>query len=446
MIVGRVVGGIGNGLNTATAPVWQTETSQVKWRGKLVIIELITNIAGFSLSNWINYGFSYAGGAIAWRFPLAFQLVFIMILFATVPWLPESPRWLIAHEYEDEAFSILADLESKDSNDPYVLQQHKEIVFTVQYERENAPRWLDLLRGKTGDKGGTCTIRRLVLGAGTQFMQQFSGINVTLLISSVGLSERLARLLTACNSISYLLFSLIGIPYVESGGRRKLLMFAATGQAFSYLMITILIGLNERPDFAAKRQVAEASIFFFMLYYIFFGIGFQGVPWLYPTEINSLAMRTKGAAIGTATNWMCNFIVVEITPIGIQSLGWQFYIIWVVFNAAFVPTVYLFYPETADRTLEDLDAYYRESPPLLVFRDKDVTSSKRPAKYVEAEQEEIRRASGVDPSSFRRQSRISSQDGEYGNRRMSHASTLAGSSGCNGGTAEKNCGDGTDKV
>jgi MFS family permease len=55
MIVGRIVAGIGNGINTATAPVWQAETSQVKWRGKLVIIEMILNIAGFSLSNWINY-------------------------------------------------------------------------------------------------------------------------------------------------------------------------------------------------------------------------------------------------------------------------------------------------------------------------------------------------------------------------------------------------------
>lgn len=83
-----------------------------------------------------------------------------------------------------------------------------------------------------------------------------------------------------------------------------MLMFAATGQAFSYLMITVLLGLNEQPNFEAKKQVAEASIFFFFLFYIFFGIGFQGVPWLFPTEINSLAMRTKGAAIGTATNWM----------------------------------------------------------------------------------------------------------------------------------------------
>lgn len=92
MIVGRIIAGIGNGINTATAPVWQTETSAIKWRGKLVVIELILNIAGFSLSNWMTYGFSFVGGAVAWRFPLAFQLFFIIILYSTVPWLPESPR------------------------------------------------------------------------------------------------------------------------------------------------------------------------------------------------------------------------------------------------------------------------------------------------------------------------------------------------------------------
>ena len=43
-------------------------------------------------------------------------------------------------------------------------------------------------------------------------------------------------------------------------------------------------------------------------YYICFGIGFQGVPWLYPTEINSLSMRTKGAALGTASNWAFNYM------------------------------------------------------------------------------------------------------------------------------------------
>ncbi len=92
IIVGRIVAGIGNGLNTATAPPWQAETSKAAWRGKLIVIELILNIAGFSLSTWVTFGFSFVPGAVAWRVPLAMQFIFIFILFATVPWLPESPR------------------------------------------------------------------------------------------------------------------------------------------------------------------------------------------------------------------------------------------------------------------------------------------------------------------------------------------------------------------
>lgn len=65
-----------------------------------------------------------------------------------------------------------------------------------------------------------------------------------------------------------------------------------------------------------------------------------------------------------------------------------------------------FYPETAGRTLEDIDDYYRNSPPLLVFRDKDVTSSKRPVKYEMREEEEVRRNSSVDPIALRRGSRV----------------------------------------
>ncbi|KAL9012356.1 MAG: hypothetical protein Q9173_002874 [Seirophora scorigena] len=160
-----------------------------------------------------------------------------------------------------------------------------------------------------------------------------------MLTQSVGLENSLARLLAACNSVFYLLFSLIGIPNVERWGRRKMMMYAA------------------------------------------------GVPWLYPIEINSLSMRTKGPALGTAMNWACNFMVVEITPTGIQILHWRFYIISTVFNAAFVPIVYLFYPETAGRTLEDAK--------VLVFKDKDAISEKRPLKYVEHEQSEIRRNSSV---------------------------------------------------
>ena len=160
------------------------------------------------------------------------------------------------------------------------------------------------------------------------------------------------------------------------------------------MIITILLSFNV-PSNPSRKKYASASISFFFLYYLFFGFGWQGVPWLYPTEINSLGMRTNGGALGTATNWIVNFMVVEITPPGIKSLGYQFYIIWTVFNFSFLPIVYFLYPETAGRTLEDMDRYFTEDPPLLVFKDKTATSKRRPSKYVAHEEGEVRRHSSI---------------------------------------------------
>ena len=99
-------------------------------------------------------------------------------------------------------------------------------------------------------------------------------------------------------------------------------------------------------------------------------------------------------------------MIVQITPVGIRNLGWKFWIVFTVFNAAFMPVIYFFYPETgkftsltilqilintskANRCLEDIDEYYRNNPPLVVIGDKDAIGSKRPLKYVNKEEEDI---------------------------------------------------------
>ncbi|KAI2606603.1 general substrate transporter [Hypoxylon sp. NC1633] len=398
MIVARIVTGIGNGINTATAPVWQTETSKVHNRGYLVMLEMGLNIFGFSLSNWVNYGMSFVGGSVGWRFPLSLQLIFCIILFSTIPWLPESPRWLLAHGHEAEASMILADLEDKPIDDPYVIAEREEIIYSIEYERQNAINWGDLLRGRT--KSGTKTIRRLILGSGTQAMQQFGGINETImsyylptvLIESVKLDENMARLIAACASVAYLVASLIAAPLVEKLGRRIMMMVSTAVQLFCFLLVTILLSFAEKPDYLQKVEVAKASVVWFIIYYMGFGLGMLGIPWLYPTEINSLPMRTKGAAVATMTNWITNFIVVEVTPIGIQKLGWRFYIIWTVTNAVFLPVIWLFYPETANRSLEDLDAFYRDNPPLVLHKDRDSISVRRPERFIQAQGRDIEEA------------------------------------------------------
>ncbi|RMZ09629.1 hypothetical protein D0864_01469 [Hortaea werneckii] len=161
MMVGRIVTGIGNGLNTSTAPIWQADSAKSSWRGFLVVVECVMNIAGFSLVNWINYGMSFAGGSVAWRVPLAIQFVFIVILYATVPWLPESPRWLMGQNREAEAAEITALIEDRDIDDPEVTLLVNDIKWAVDYERENAPTWRELFSGKTSNKGGTGTLQLL---------------------------------------------------------------------------------------------------------------------------------------------------------------------------------------------------------------------------------------------------------------------------------------------
>jgi MFS family permease len=74
MYAGRVIAGLGTGMNTATAGVWQSETSKMRSRGKLIIIQMANCITGFAISNWLTLGFSFAPGSVSWRFPLAFQI------------------------------------------------------------------------------------------------------------------------------------------------------------------------------------------------------------------------------------------------------------------------------------------------------------------------------------------------------------------------------------
>lgn len=79
----------------------------------------------------------------------------------------------MAQAREDEAIEVLACVEATSIDDPVIITQRDEIKFSITYEKENAVRWRDLLlRSKTDN---TKTLRRLLLGAGTQAMQQLQG-------------------------------------------------------------------------------------------------------------------------------------------------------------------------------------------------------------------------------------------------------------------------------
>lgn len=96
-------------------------------------------------------------------------------------------------------------------------------------------------------------------------------------------------------------------------------------------------------------------------------------------------MRTKGASLAMSTNWICNYAVVQATLPGIQNLGYKFWIIWAVICFAFIPITYFLYPETANRTLEDIDRFFETQPGILIHRNKIAVQLHRPVEFMEAD-------------------------------------------------------------
>ena len=152
LLWGRFIAGIGNGGNTATAPVWHVETSHQHAKGKAVVKEMVVNVFGFVVSNIITLIFSHLTTEAQWRFPLGIQLIYVVIILTLVPLLPESPRWLLARGKDARAKAELARLSDDDHE-----AEFKEIKEAVRQEQAVEAKWIDIL------KGGTA-IRRMLLG------------------------------------------------------------------------------------------------------------------------------------------------------------------------------------------------------------------------------------------------------------------------------------------
>jgi hypothetical protein len=54
-------------------------------------------------------------------------------------------------------------------------------------------------------------------------------------------------------------------------------------------------------------------------------------------------------------------MVVMVTPVAFASIGYKTYIIFAVINACMVPCVYFFFPETAYRSLEEMDEIFHKT-------------------------------------------------------------------------------------
>jgi len=361
IMVARFITGIGTGIETSTVPMYQSELCEANKRGRLVASEPLFVGVGIEIAYWFDYGMSFTSGSIAWRLPIACQMIFAFLVIIMVFGLPESPRYLYKHGRHEEALQILCDVYDGNADDPKIAKENREVLEALKVEEEHGEyKWKNLLK-----KDKVQTGRRVLLAYGAQFMNQMGGINLvvyyitSVLQQNVGLDRNLSLLLGGVINLMFPIGSLFPTFTLDKTGRRKPMMWGSFGCGFSMMLIAILLSFQSRGGDLAKAT-ASGSVAFFFTYMLSFGATMNCIPWVYVPEILPLHVRAKGTAVGISANWIWNFLVVMITPTLLDSLAWKGYLIFMCLNYSFIPLVYFCYPETANLTLEEVDWLFYE--------------------------------------------------------------------------------------
>ena len=115
-----------------------------------------------------------------------------------------------------------------------------------------------------------------------------------------------------------------------------------------------------------EYNMAAAAVAFMFLYLDCFTLGILPVSWSYSAEIQPLRVRNKATAVGVFSHWMSNFVVVMVTPIGLSNIGGNYFWIWAIVCASFIPLTWFFGVETSGRTLEQVDQMFLDEPRLCM--------------------------------------------------------------------------------
>ncbi|KAF1972620.1 general substrate transporter, partial [Bimuria novae-zelandiae CBS 107.79] len=356
-IAGRAIAGFGNGFTTSTVPAYQAECVKSHRKGTILMISAGAFVAfGLALSYWLVFAFAYLSNfSAAWRVPIAFQIVFALVAFAVIVFMPESPRWLILTGREDAALKVLSALNDEDIEGPEIRDEFLQIKDAILVMAKGSSSSLTSNKERRN-------FHRAVLAYLVQVFQQMSGINLALqylaimMFNEFSYTGWLARLLGACAATFYFLSSFMAVIGIDRfWGKRWLMLFGASGMCLCMVLLTIL-GYLWQDHGVDGANIAQTVFLFAFLF--FFAFGWQGMAWLYQVEVVPLRIRGPANALSTSGNWLFNFVVVFIAPIAFHNIGWKTYIIFAATNFVIVPLVYFFYPETAYRSLEEVDVLF----------------------------------------------------------------------------------------
>ncbi|KAH3912627.1 hypothetical protein HBI56_154790 [Parastagonospora nodorum] len=357
LVVCRLLLGVGMGLKEVTVPVFSAEVCPASVRGGLVMSWQVWTAFGIFLGFVANLCVMNTG-AIAWRLQLGSAFIPAIPLCLGIAFVPESPRWLMKKRRYAKAYQSFLKLR----NTPF--QAARDLYYTHALLAQE-----DVLVSQAGlsPKSNLFTrfielftiprIRRATLASFVVMIsQQMCGINIIAFYSSTifkegGASEKTALIASFGFGLVNFIFAFPAIWTIDTFGRRGLLLSTFPNMFWTLLAAGMCYYIPK--DSSAHLPLIA---FFIYLFGAFYSPGEGPVPFTYSAEVFPLSHREVGMSWAVATNNFWAAVLSLTLPRMLRAFMPQgVFGFYAGLNIIALIMIFLWLPETKQRTLEELD-------------------------------------------------------------------------------------------
>lgn len=334
-VTARFIGGLAVGASSVVGPMYISEVSPARIRGRLAGSFQLMIVTGIFVAYLTNFLFVDLGEE-AWRWMLGIMLVPAALFAILLRYIPESPRWLVLKNRDEEAKAVFARIGEPNAlgivREEHALAQKgtRESLFSGKYRK---PIFFAVLLA---------------------MFNQLSGINAILyyaprIFEMAGFSTAEAYLQPVYIGGANLLFTLLAMTVIDRFGRKKLLLIGTTGLIF-------FLGLTAYA-FRPGAELGGNVLWYLLGYIAFFAFSQGAVIWVFISEIFPNSVRSQGSSLGSFTHWIMAAVISWTFPMiveGSPAGGYYSFVFYAVMMFVALLFIWKALPETKGRSLEQI--------------------------------------------------------------------------------------------
>ena len=347
LVIARFIGGLGVGMASMLSPLYISELSPAKTRGRMVTLYQLAIVIGINVIYFVNLLIARMGDEVwnvetGWRYMLGSEVIpaglFLILLF----FVPESPRWLAKQNQREKGLHVLERINGQQKAEEIM----QEVESTLKEEK-----------GTLSELFEPGLRIAMIVGVVLAIFSQITGINAIIyyapeIFKSVGFGAESALLQTVIIGLTNTAFTFVAIWLMDKAGRRTLLIWGVTGMAIC------LMGMG--AAFYFDLSSGPVLLLFILGFIACFASSLGPIPWVLISEIFPTKIRGTAMSFSIVMLWIGVVLITQFFPVLLERVGGAFTFWIFMINAVILLWFIIRYvPETKQKTLEEIEKSWK---------------------------------------------------------------------------------------